>query len=181
MRPALLLISPFLVGLLVTLGLALRPGPPARPPAAPFAENEVAAPARPASVPGPTHAAFSPEDVFRRAFWRHPTPADKVVHAERIESADASAAVGSWRWFVAVHPGPELLAALRAPDTFGLRPVESADLAINASSPAWFPVSAPTDFEILRAPTGGLTVLYRAKDNLLYATDHGAGFAPPRL
>jgi hypothetical protein len=33
--------------------------------------------------------------------------------------------------------------------------------------------------EVLQASAGRLTVLYRAADNLLYATDAGGGFAPP--
>jgi len=48
--------------------------------------------------------------------------------------------------------------------------------------PAWFPRHdslAPADLEILQSPSSGLTVLYHAVDDILFATDHGAGFTPP--
>lgn len=182
MRPALLLIAPFLAGLLVVLGLALRHSAPMSADAAPrvatvvqpaTASTSVVAFA-PASAGRP---AFSPEDVFRRAFWRHPTPADHIVEAERKESAGPGGEIASWRWFIAVHPGPDLLAALRSPGTFGLRRVDVVEPV--TAAPAWFPATpAPDTIEMLQAPAG-LTVLYRAKDNLLFATDQGAGFARP--
>ena len=37
----------------------------------------------------------------------------------------------------------------------------------------------PNHFEIHQSPASGLTLLYRATDNTLYATDQGTSFAPP--
>jgi len=66
---------------------------------------------------------LAPAEIFRRAFWRQPTPADRIVHAERREWKDAADAVQRWQWFLQVEPGPALLAALRDPAVFGLAPV----------------------------------------------------------
>ena len=129
-------------------------------------------------------ASWPPEEVFRRAFWRQPSPQDHIVHAQRRETLNGQVLQG-WQWFLEIHPGPELLRTLRDPETFGLLPVatprpwgESAPSP--ESAPAWFPAIAPAaaGFEVLQAPSGHLTLLYRAKDNTLFATDAGAGFAP---
>lgn len=182
MRPDRLPLAPVLAGLLLALVWALRP--PAGAPA-PAETADEPAPAA-GSAPGPRRREdFPPEEVFRRAFWRHPSPADRLLDAERVESADAAGEVRGWRWFLALHPSPALLAALRAPDTFGLR-----RLAADANAPAaplvfekppsWFPARAdPRDWEILQAPGGGMVALYRSSDNLLFATDRGTGFSPP--
>jgi len=129
-------------------------------------------------------ARWSPEEIFRRAFWRQPAAADRIVHAEREEDVLLTAVTNSgsrdvqtWRWALAVHPGPELLAALRNPETFGLVPAASPRPW--TATPAWFPAAATADMEVLQAHGGHFTVLYRAADNLLYATDAGGGFAPP--
>jgi len=190
MRPARLTLATVLLALSLALLWALRPGEDAPPAAdAPAAATDSASAAsetaRPAA-PGPrTREAFAPEEVFRRAFWRHPAPEDLLVRAARVETLDAAGEVRGWRWFLAVHPGSGLLAALRAPDTFGLRrlaPAPSAPVAPLAieDAPDWFPAPAdPASWEVLQAPGGGLTVIYRASDNLLYATDRGGGFSPP--
>ena len=127
---------------------------------------------------------WSPEQVFRRAFWRQPSAEDRIVQAERVETPLLTAVTNSgsrdvqnWRWAIAVHPGPELLAALRDPETFGLLPAREPRPW--TETPEWFPATAATGFEVLQASAGRLTVLYRAADNLLYAADAGSGFAPP--
>lgn len=137
----------------------------------------------PAPAPGPDlpaapggAARWSPEQVFRRAFWRQPSADDRILEALR-EETPAAAGVQSWRWALALHPGPDLLAAIRNPETFGLLP--AANPRPWTDTPAWFPTAAGPGFEVLQAPSGRFTVLYRAADNLLYATDAGRGFAPP--
>ena len=106
------------------------------------------------------------------------------MHAERREALDGQA-VQRWQWFLEVRPGVDLLRSLRDPETFGLMPVATPRPWSEAppsteAAPAWFPgaAAASSGFEILQAPSGGLTLLYRARDNTLFATDTGRGFAP---
>lgn len=129
-------------------------------------------------------AAWSSEEIFRRAFWQHPGPGDVILHAERREEVDADRAdapVLTWQWFLAVRPSPALLARLRDPEVFGLargtRP-RRRDAPAALPPPAWFPnVAGEHEFEILETASSPLVVYYRARDNLLFATDTGAGFA----
>lgn len=138
----------------------------------------------PPTPPGETVAVTQdPAEIFRRAFWRQPAPADKIVHAERREWSltGEPGAVQQWQWFIEVHPSPDLLRTLRDPETFGLQPATEVRRAVDsASTPSWFPTASPTAFEILQAPSSGLTLLYRASDNTLFATDQGHGFAAPQ-
>lgn len=155
---------------------------PDTPPPPEFASVTPAAPSMTSTA---DHA-----EVFRRAFWRQPTAADRILHAERrIHPAptDDAAAGESWQWFIQLHPSPELLAALRDPDNLNLLALPSgitprAWPTTPDSPPAWFPRHdslAPAELEILQSPFSGLTVLYYANGDVLFATDHGAGFAPP--
>ncbi len=123
----------------------------------------------------------SPEEIFRRAFWRRPTAADRIVHADRREWSDPDRGVQRWEWFLQVRPSVALLRTLRDPATFGLLPSTTPHAPIKPfSAPAWFPsVAQLAGCQILQSPAGGLTVYYRAADNVLFATDAGRGFAPP--
>ncbi len=132
------------------------------------------------STPAPAAPAFAPEDVFRRAFWRQPTKADQILHAERRETPDhAPGEIARWQWFVVVKPSPELLQTLRNPETFGLLPTRTPRLANSAEpAPAWFPdLATASGGELRQTPSGGLTTYYVATTNTLYATDTGQGFA----
>ncbi|MCC5844441.1 MAG: hypothetical protein JJU05_09335 [Verrucomicrobia bacterium] len=138
----------------------------------------------PKPVPTPTTGSTTdPEEVFRRAFWRLPTSADHILHAERRVNPDDN----SWQWFIQLHPGPELLAALRDPETLGLQVLSPSETPptwtiTSAPPPTWFPTHESLThktFEIHHAPASGLTTLYRETGNILFATDHGTGFAPP--
>ena len=120
------------------------------------------------------------EEVFRRAFWRHPTPEDRIVRAVRLEWSDRDD-VARWAWFMQLHPGPGLLRDLRDADAFGLMPVSTPRLWLpdDLPAPGWYPArSLDGEFEILQHPVQSLTLLYRPSDNLLFASDHGHGFAP---
>lgn len=145
---------------------ATEPIPP--PPPAPDANPA------PASVSTP---AFSPEDVFRRAFWRRPGPENHILHAERYEPAGPG---GRWRWAIAVRPSASLLATLRDPATFGLLPLPAGFTppGYAVSLPDWFPSPRPGD-ELLATRGGYFTILYRPEDGILYARDHGTGMTPP--
>ncbi len=167
----------FLVVVSAALALALynRATTPARSP--------LATPPPSATAPTPlatTAPTFAPEDVFRRAFWRHPTPGDQILHAERRETPDhAPGEIARWQWFVVVKPSPELLQTLRDPETFGLLPTRKPRLETSAEpAPAWFPdLATASGGELRQTPSGGLTIFYVATTNTLYATDTGQGFA----
>lgn len=151
-----------------------------RPPAAADA-TRTPADTPPALTPGPH---WTDEEVFRRAFWRHPSARDQILHAERREpAADAPGAVQTWQWFLAVHPSADLLNSLRDPETFGLTPTAitaARPWPTDPAPPDWFPASAPAslrEFEVMQTSAGHLTLLYRERDNVLFATDTGGGFA----
>jgi|GEM_PF-832271 len=131
-------------------------------------------------VPAPsTTSTTDHAEVFRRAFWRQPTSTDRILQAERRVNPEDD----SWQWFIQLHPSPELLAALRDPDNLGLLALPPGIIPDPwPAAPAWLPSHDSPDttgFEIRQSPATALTVLYRASDNLLFATDHGTGFAPP--
>lgn len=122
---------------------------------------------------------WPPEEVFRRAFWRHPVAADKIVRAVRFESA-GNEGVSRWAWFLKIHPSPGLLRDLRDPATFGLMPINKprSILSKDMSAPDWYPTpNGDSEVEILQHPSLPLTLIYHSKENLLYASDHGKGFA----
>jgi hypothetical protein len=142
--------------------------------------SDTSPPAPPFLAPVPAPSTTSTTDhaeVFRRAFWRQPSTADHILQADRRVDPDD----GSWQWFIQLHPSPELLAALRDPENLGLLPTTSPRALSDAGDiPDWFsPAALPIDFEILQSPATALTVLYRAADNTLFATDHGPAFAAP--
>jgi len=130
-------------------------------------------------LPGETRKDdWAREEVFRRAFWRHPAAGDEILDAVRIESAGADG-VRRWAWFIRMHPGPELLSALRDPATFGLTEVETPQPALpdDITAPEWFQLTNEDGVVTLQNPSQALTIRYHAKDNLLLASDHGRGFA----
>ncbi len=122
----------------------------------------------------------APTEIFRRAFWRHPTATDRIIHAERREWVDQGD-VQRWQWFLQLSPSAELLAALRDGESLGLlRVIAPRNASIAVVTPDWFAsATAIAADEIYQNPAGGLTIFYRANDNMLFAADAGAGFAPP--
>ncbi|MDP1580665.1 MAG: hypothetical protein Q8M02_10320 [Candidatus Didemnitutus sp.] len=122
----------------------------------------------------------APAEIFRRAFWRHPTATDHIIHAERREWIDQGN-VQRWQWFLQLSPSAELLTALRDGESFGLlRVIASRNAAVAVVTPDWFAsATAIAADEVYQSPAGGLTIYYRAGDHMLFATDAGAGFAPP--
>jgi len=131
-------------------------------------------------LPGETLRADWPaEEVFRRAFWRHPAAGDRIVEAVRFESSGPDG-VSRWAWFMKIHPSAELLQDLRDPSTFGLIPTDKPKPSLpgDISRPDWYPEpNKDTGAEILQHPSQSLTLQYHAKENLLYASDYGKGFA----
>jgi hypothetical protein len=117
-----------------------------------------------------------PAQVFQKALWRRPAADDLILHAERREIADAEQGdLKTWRWFLAVQPGPELLAWLDT-NPFSLTPVPSSAVAAGAMPPPeWFPRDL-SGFAKRQNTEGRLVFWYSAEQNLLYASDSGFGF-----
>jgi hypothetical protein len=121
-------------------------------------------------------------EVFRRAFWRHPTDQDIIKNGERREwSETGDQQLRRWQWFIQVSPGPELLDILQDEASFGLtRSDAPRPWASLATPPQWFPQrDAIAGYQIYQSPRGGLTVFHLPEENLLFATDEGHGMASP--
>jgi hypothetical protein len=121
----------------------------------------------------PTTTLTDSTTVFEKAFWKHPTANDKILHAERREWSDA-AGLQKWQWFIEVEPSPELIKHLRDDNAFNLiastssKPIEGA--------PIWFTVSS--DASTLSSPQSNMRISFDSKSHRLHATDSGTGFRP---
>ena len=120
----------------------------------------------------PTLTLNDAEEIFKKAFWRRPSPADQIQHAERYEWRDADG-LERWQWFLVVKASPELIQYLRDDNAFGLVPASAAPVISEA--PAWFRFK-PDDFAVLQASQAGMRLMFSKSDNTLYATDSGRGF-----
>ncbi len=147
----------------------------------------------PAALPPPVVAAPKPAAdglalerdhaaVFQRAFWRRPTSADKILHAERRDWLDDSSGVQKWQWFIAVQPSAAFRDWLLKDNPFELVAVApGTELGALSSPPAWFPVAAElTALARYRNREGRFFVFHDLANNRLYATDAGGGFAASR-
>lgn len=160
--------------MLVVIALAILVYPRIRPPVPP--EMPVVEPGPDGMVLSTTRDAAV---VFKRAFWRPPTASDRILHAERRDLATASKDVRAWQWFLAVEPGPDLRHWLEG-NPFSLVPGRTLPASPSGSRPApdWFPKDA-RDCDLWVAPDGSFALLIARGRNLIFATDSGAGFAPP--
>ena len=120
----------------------------------------------------PTLTLNDAEEIFKKAFWRRPSPADQIQQAERHEWRDADG-LERWQWFLVVRASPELIKYLRDDNAFGLVPASAAPVVSEA--PAWFRFK-PDDFAVLQASHAGMRLMFSKSDNTLYATDSGRGF-----
>ena len=120
----------------------------------------------------PTLTLNDAEEIFKKAFWRRPAPADRIQHAERHEWRDADG-LERWQWFLVIRASPELIQYLRDDNAFGLVPASAAPVVSEA--PAWFRFK-PEDVTVLQAPHAGMRLMFSKSDNTLYATDSGRGF-----
>lgn len=125
-------------------------------------------------APGETlEKSFPPHLIFRLAFWRPPTPEDRILHADRREWSDAQG-VTRWEAFLAVEPGPALHEWL-ATNPFSLATVPSMVRDI-PKPPAWFPKKT-AGFTIQQALHGHMVLLTAPGGSPVYLADHGKGFA----
>lgn len=121
--------------------------------------------------PRPTTTLTDPTEVFQRAFWKRPSPGDRILHSERREWAGEQG-VKRWQWFIVVEPSPELVKHLREDNAFGLIPGQSFGAIENP--PVWF---TPPASDVFSAPNGNLRLAFSKTKPLLYAMDMGGGFA----
>ncbi|GAA5117680.1 hypothetical protein JIN84_17025 [Luteolibacter yonseiensis] len=117
-----------------------------------------------------------PALVFQKAFWRRPAADDRILHAERREWSSQDG-VKKWQWYIAVSPGPQLLAWLKT-NPFSLSDVRSAGRFENR--PGWFPEETH-GYQIQRNAEGRFTVMLSTDGRHLYATDSGQGFTAPEI
>lgn len=116
-------------------------------------------------------------EIFRRAFWRHPTNEDAILQAERRHWID-SQGLTKWQWFLALRPAPATRQWLEQ-NPFAFSPLNASPVTIppELSAPAWFPGSVETGRAWQKGNTGFL--LFEKSTGILYATDQGAGHSPP--
>lgn len=110
--------------------------------------------------------------VFRRAFWRNPGAADRILQAVRREWSDEHG-VQRWDWYLAVDPSPELCAYLLEQNPFQLTPRTQA-FALERV-PDWFPQSTEswTSYQSVGAE---MLILHDPDRQRLYAMGQGYGF-----
>lgn len=120
----------------------------------------------------PTLTLTDAEEIFKKAFWRRPAPADQIQHAERHEWRDADG-LERWQWFLVVRASPGLIQYLRDDNAFGLVPASA--VPVISEAPAWFRFK-PEDVTVLQASHAGMRLMFSKTDNTLYATDSGRGF-----
>jgi len=140
-------------------------------------------PARLGTQPGESLALQADAaEVFRRAFWRQPSPQDIITNAERREWSESSGQqLRRWQWFLEVKPGPELLDVLRDETKFGLVLTASPQSwSALAPPPRWFPRrDSFAGYQVYQSPRGGMTLFHQPEKNLLFACDEGHGMAAP--
>jgi hypothetical protein len=120
--------------------------------------------------------------VFQRAFWRHASADERILHAERRDWIEGERGVGRWQWFIAVQPGAAFRDWLLKENPFELvaLPADAAPVALS-SPPDWFPPAAElARFARYRNREGRYSVFHDVTTNRLYATDSGGGFALAR-
>ena len=121
----------------------------------------------------PTLTVNDAEEIFKKAFWRRPAPADRILHAERHEWRDADG-LERWQWFLVVSASTELIKYLRDDNAFGLVPASVAPVVSEA--PGWFGFK-PEEVTVLQSAHAGMRLMFSKSGNTLYATDSGRGFS----
>jgi hypothetical protein len=141
-------------------------------------DPDPAPPAEHPEAPGTTlQTNHDSAEIFRRAFWRDPTPEDKILNAERREWLSETDGVRRWQWFIEIEPSPAFRQWFFDENPFRLASVHSPPpLAEAASAPAWFPRHPPAAATVHQNTEGTFVVIYNPQDNNLYATDNGHGF-----
>lgn len=120
----------------------------------------------------PTLTVTDAEEIFKKGFWRRPTPDDLILHAERHEWSDENG-LQRWQWFLVVEASESLIQYLRDDNAFGL--VAASKVVQVDDAPAWFRFD-PEKVSTLQSPNSGMRLWFNKTDNTLYATASGRGF-----
>lgn len=110
-------------------------------------------------------------EIFKKAFWKRPSPEDQILHAERHEWRDETG-VTRWQWFLVVDPSPALIHRLRDENVFSLIPGEFQ--AVD-EHPHWFRFNTENT-TTLRSNKAGLQLTFDETCSRLYACSAGLGF-----
>jgi hypothetical protein len=113
-------------------------------------------------------------EIFRRAFWRNPSPEDTIQRAERRQWSGESG-VQRWDWFIGVDASESLSTYLLEQNPFQL--TATAEPQTFSEVPAWFPVTS-AGFTIHQSLNGEMTILFNSATRQLYAKSNGHGFKP---
>jgi hypothetical protein len=120
----------------------------------------------------PTLTLNDAEEIFKKAFWRRPSPADQIQHAERHEWRDADGLV-RWQWFLVVRASADLMKYLRDENAFGLVPSSAAPVV--SETPAWFRFD-PEEVTAMKGAQTSMELMFSKEDSTIYATASGRGF-----
>ena len=115
-----------------------------------------------------------PSSVFQKAFWKRPTEADRILHAERREWTEAGD-IRKWEWFLVVKPSPPLIKHLIGDNAFNLPACPTPPPPDGA--PPWFTYD-PTGLKTIGTPRAGMRLSYDEAAGILFASDRGGGFQP---
>lgn len=133
------------------------------------------APASMLPKPGPVmKVTTDAAEVFQKGFWKRPTAADHILHAERREWQDKGG-VNRWQWFIVVEPSPELVRHLITDNAFSLTASSQPIATESSNAPAWFPKRDAAD-QVLVNPGRTFVIHWNPAANRLTATDAGGGF-----
>lgn len=120
----------------------------------------------------PTAITYDEEAVFQRAFWRRPSPQDRILHAEHREWTD-DRGLKKWQWFIKVQGSPQLVKFLREDNPFGM--ICGPSRPVIKDPPSWFTPDDPNS-DTLRSKQGELMMSFHRTDRMIFATDRGYGF-----
>ena len=114
-------------------------------------------------------------EVFRRIFWRQPTPEDRILRSERRELEVEAGGPVRWDWFLSVDPSVVFADYLLEENPFQLS--LGTSVIDFQQTPDWFPTSS-AGFEVHQNQTGEMTVLYHPETRRIYVCNKVTSFRP---
>lgn len=144
-------------------------------------EEKVTRVAPPTRIEGNAKLQISEDapEIFQRTFWRRPTPADRILQAERREWLDPEKKLRQWQGFLLLEASPALNNYLST-NPFRLRTGSLGNLtSILAQAPGWLPSAAEISHAEIQSDPGGQLHLIRLPNNRLLTIGQGKGFRPP--
>ena len=114
-------------------------------------------------------------EVFRRIFWRQPTPEDRILQSERRELEVEEGGSVRWDWFLSVDPSVGLADYLLIENPFQLS--LGTSVIDFQQAPEWFPRTS-AGFEVHQNQTGEMTVLHHPETRRIYVWNKARAFRP---